>query len=394
LFQLTLSCEEVRGYECGKEFLNFIEKHPRVSDELEDFHFEEFDPDEEGLWDNQEESNLGMDHVTSTPHLTLLTNSAHRALSPTSTTDTNHTTQNNFRLGQQNIVLRTDTPSPKAIDRKFPRPNSIAFLDTNLLSESVPSTFQRRNSEKNKDPVNIEPSTAGSTVVSPYSSIIKTSEDYHLSRVARTHVFKKLLTPSRCRGCETYVYFHGFECEICSLACHKKCLSTLAIRCGNKKLPRKMNTFGVNFREHLLATKRMIPIIVTKCINELDERGLDTQGLYRISSAKSKMEKLCQLFESGAERVDLSELPPHLISSCLKLYFRQLPEPLLTYELYHDFLKFSKEGSACLPCNFKNVSNDKAAKARELLDKLENLINQLPEPNRLTLTRLMYHLNR
>ena len=52
--------------------------------------------------------------------------------------------------------------------------------------------------------------------------------------------------------------------------------------------------------------------------------GLSTQGLYRISSAKSKMERLCQLFEAGSERVDLSELPPHLISSCLKLYFRQV----------------------------------------------------------------------
>lgn len=109
--------------------------------------------------------------------------------------------------------------------------------------------------------------------------------------------------------------------------------------------------------------------------------GLDTQGLYRISSAKSKMERLCQLFESGAERVDLSDLPPHLISSCLKLYFRQvsccdnirvhvvvavltcscaacscivasgcgcflcfpqLPEPLLTFGLYQEFLTFAR----------------------------------------------------
>lgn len=59
--------------------------------------------------------------------------------------------------------------------------------------------------------------------------------------------------------------------------------------------------------------------------------GLDTQGLYRISSAKTKMEKLCQLFESGSERVDLSELPPHLISSCLKLYFRQV---MVAYTIY------------------------------------------------------------
>ena len=85
-----------------------------------------------------------------------------------------------------------------------------------------------------------------------------------------------------------------------------------------------MTTFGVDFHKHLKATKRYIPIIVTKCIEEIDERALDTQGLYRISSAKTKLEHLCQLFESGADRVDLSDRPSHLIGSCLKLYFRQV----------------------------------------------------------------------
>lgn len=91
-----------------------------------------------------------------------------------------------------------------------------------------------------------------------------------------------------------------------------------------QRLARKMTTFGVDFHKHLKASKRNIPIIVTKCINEIDERGLDTQGLYRISSAKTKLEHLCQLFESGIDRVDLSDRPCHLIGSCLKLYFRQV----------------------------------------------------------------------
>ena len=114
----------------------------------------------------------------------------------------------------------------------------------------------------------------------------------------------------------------------CSLACHRKCLATLAIKCGTKKLARKMNTFGVDFQKHLKATKRYIPIIVTECIAELDLRGLDTRGLYRVSSAKTKIEHLCQLFETGGDRVDLSDRPAHLIGSCLKLYFRQVSEIL------------------------------------------------------------------
>jgi hypothetical protein len=34
-----------------------------------------------------------------------------------------------------------------------------------------------------------------------------------LSPSARTHCFKKLRSPSKCRECETYVYFQGAECE-------------------------------------------------------------------------------------------------------------------------------------------------------------------------------------
>ncbi len=117
----------------------------------------------------------------------------------------------------------------------------------------------------------------------------------------------------------------------CGLACHRKCLASLAIKCGSKRLPRKMNTFGVDFSKHLKSTKRLIPIIVSVCIAELDLRGLHTRGLYRVSSAKSKLEHLCQLFETGGDRVDLNDRPAHLIGSCLKLYFRQVSSSVTLY---------------------------------------------------------------
>ena len=82
-----------------------------------------------------------------------------------------------------------------------------------------------------------------------------------------------------------------------------------------QKLRRRIRTFSVDFRKHLEVTHCNIPIIVTKCINELDERGLlhntiyqfsvvmilfthvglNAKGIYRLSGAKSKMEKLCRV---------------------------------------------------------------------------------------------------
>ena len=73
----------------------------------------------------------------------------------------------------------------------------------------------------NFPPIDSEKKDIGNTAsitVSPYSSTDKSNsaEDTVYSRMAKTHGFRKLRTPSRCKGCDTYVYFHGFECETVS----------------------------------------------------------------------------------------------------------------------------------------------------------------------------------
>ncbi|KAL1433468.1 hypothetical protein MTO96_012582 [Rhipicephalus appendiculatus] len=161
-----------------------------------------------------------------------------------------------------------------------------------------------------------------------------------LSLAAETHSFRKLRTPSRCRECDSYVYFQGVECSECGLSSHKKCLETLAIRCGHKRLPRKMTTFGVELGGQ---PADEVPYIVRRCIAEMDARGYGVRGLYRVSGVKSKVERLCQCFENGATLVDLSDSPPHVVANVLKLYLRQLPEPLLTYRLYPHFIALAKE---------------------------------------------------
>ena len=66
------------------------------------------------------------------------------------------------------------------------------------------------------------------------------------------------------------------------------------------------------------------------------------QGVYRVSGVKSRVEKLCQSFEIEGDKVDLSEHHPNVISNVLKLYLRQLPEPLLPFSLYPEFIKCAK----------------------------------------------------
>lgn len=206
------------------------------------------------------------------------------------------------------------------------------------------------------------------------------------SKAAITHNFRKLKTPSRCRECDSYVYFQGMECGECGLACHKKCLESLAIQCGHKRLPRKMNTFGVDLSQHLLETSVAVPHLVCKCIREIDSRGSQIKGIYRVSGVKSRVERLCQIFENGADLVDLADVHPNVIANVLKLYLRQLPEPLLTFKLYQDFVNLAKE--------FPAKSGESEDVDAAVVQVLCGLVEKLPVKHRCTLATLMHHLKR
>ncbi|XP_062509210.1 rho GTPase-activating protein 29-like isoform X3 [Corticium candelabrum] len=108
-------------------------------------------------------------------------------------------------------------------------------------------------------------------------------------------------------------------------------------------LSRRPTFFGVDLSRQLRITGRPVPLLVSKCVAELNERGLRTQGLYRVPAAQSKIKDLCRKFETNAEGVDLSDTHSHVMASVLKFYLRQLPQPLLTFKLYPQFVAIAKK---------------------------------------------------
>ena len=60
----------------------------------------------------------------------------------------------------------------------------------------------------------------------------------------------------------------------CFLACHKRCLETLAIQCGHKKLQGRLQLFGREFTQVASCASDSIPFIITKCISEIERRAL------------------------------------------------------------------------------------------------------------------------
>eukprot|EP00116_Pleurobrachia_bachei_P002033 sb/3462295/ len=141
-------------------------------------------------------------------------------------------------------------------------------------------------------------------------------------------------------------------------------------------------TFGVDFSVHLCATHCSIPHVVVKCVNYIEEHGMQTKGIYRVAGAKSKMQSLCRSFENGLNLVDLTEKSPHLVSSVLKLYLRQLPEPLLMHSNYAELIEVALR---------HQESPDKKV---EHLQDIRKVLLLLPKANRYTLRFIVEHLNR
>lgn len=80
-----------------------------------------------------------------------------------------------------------------------------------------------------------------------------------------------------------------------------------------------------------------VPIVLRRCVEEIERRGLDIIGLYRLCGSATKKRLLREAFERNCRAVELS--PDHVpdinvITGVLKDYLRELPEPLFTRCLF------------------------------------------------------------
>ncbi|ORY36303.1 RhoGAP-domain-containing protein [Rhizoclosmatium globosum] len=121
-----------------------------------------------------------------------------------------------------------------------------------------------------------------------------------------------------------------------------------------------------------------VPTIVDKCIQAVEKYGLRTQGLYRVSAAHHAVQKLRGVLDKDVDKVNLDEWAEEIsvVSSALKLYFRELPDSLFPKSMYHAFIDAAK------------IEDE-----RMRLISIHELVNQLNDAHYSTLQALIGHLH-
>lgn len=140
--------------------------------------------------------------------------------------------------------------------------------------------------------------------------------------------------------------------------------------------------FGVDLATQMARDNVEVPGILTKCAAAVEALGCENMGIYRLSGTTSKVQRLKHKFDADWTSLDVmadaeATSDINIVAGCLKLWFRELPEPLLTHELYRAFIDAAR------------IDNERLRHIR-----LHEVVNQLPDANYSTLKALMGHLDR
>ncbi|CAL9702350.1 unnamed protein product [Knipowitschia caucasica] len=100
--------------------------------------------------------------------------------------------------------------------------------------------------------------------------------------------------------------------------------------------------FGQRLEDTVLYEKkfgsRLAPLLVEQCVDFIRERGLDEEGLFRMPGQANLVKDLQEAFDCGDKPLFDCNTDVHTVASLLKLYLRELPEPVIPFSKYEDFL--------------------------------------------------------
>ncbi|XP_043550334.1 rac GTPase-activating protein 1-like isoform X2 [Chiloscyllium plagiosum] len=198
---------------------------------------------------------------------------------------------------------------------------------------------------------------------------------------SRPHTFtsKTIIMPETCVPCGKRIRFGrmALKCRSCSIVAHPSCKERCPAICSPN-----FTTISVKNGEGAVGdfapqTVPMIPSLVVHCVNEIEQRGLQEPGIYRVPGGERLVRELKESYVRGKGLPLLSRVSNiHVVCGLLKDFLRKLKEPLVTFKLHPNFMALS------------DLSDEQSS--RELC----RAVSSLPPANRDTLAFLMVHLQR
>ncbi|XP_063170325.1 unconventional myosin-IXa [Candoia aspera] len=195
------------------------------------------------------------------------------------------------------------------------------------------------------------------------------------------HIFKatQYSIPTYCEFCSSLIWImdRASVCKLCKYACHRKCCLKTTTKCSKKYDPElSSRQFGVEL-SRLTSEERIVPLVFEKLTSYIEMHALYTEGIYRKSGSTNKIKELRQGLDTDIEGVNLDDYNIHVIASVFKQWLRDLPNPLMTFELYEEFLRAMG-----------------LQERKEAIRGVYSVIDQLSRTHLNTLERLIFHLVR
>lgn len=185
--------------------------------------------------------------------------------------------------------------------------------------------------------------------------------------------------PTACEICNSFFMWpieRGLVCQSCKLTCHKKCYTNASNNCTKEGGSESHKVFGVPLVS-LITENNKVPVVIERLLRTIEMRGSYTEGIYRKSGVSSKIKELKAKMDENPDDVDFEKYQVHVLASVLKSFLREMPEPLLTFECYENFITAA------------NLEDP-----QDRVSTLYDILKKLPPANYDLMERLVFHLAR
>ncbi|XP_042253013.1 rac GTPase-activating protein 1 isoform X2 [Thunnus maccoyii] len=194
------------------------------------------------------------------------------------------------------------------------------------------------------------------------------------------HVFvsKTVIWTETCSPCGKRIRFGkiAMKCRKCRLIAHPECKHKCVNSCSSTTPGTAAQT---NSLESFAPMKNpRVPQLIVECVTEIERRGLQERGLYRVPGGERLVRDLRDRFLQGKTPLMLSRVQDvHVLCGLLKDFLRTLKEPLVTFKLHRTFMEAAE------------MSDEDGSTAA-----IFQAVAELPKTNKDTLAFLMLHFHK